>query len=49
MILENLHLKDDINWVNAMKHKIEALETNDSWELTSLPAGQKAIGSKMGL
>lgn len=29
-----------------MKHEIEALEANDTWELTSLPAGKKAIDSK---
>lgn len=46
MILENLHLKDDINWVNAMKHEIDALEANDTWELKSLPARKKAIVSK---
>lgn len=29
-----------------MKHEIEALEANDTWELTSLPTGKKAIDSK---
>lgn len=29
-----------------MKQENETLEENDTWELTTLPAGKKAIGSK---
>lgn len=38
--------KKDPNWISAMKKEIEALEANETWELTSLPEGKKAIGSK---
>lgn len=36
----------DPNWVNAMQLELNALEANNTWILTSLPAGKKAIGSK---
>lgn len=29
-----------------MEHEIVALETNDTWEITDLPPGKKAISSK---
>lgn len=29
-----------------MKHEIDALEINGTWELTSLPTGKRAVGSK---
>ncbi|KAK2452968.1 putative mitochondrial protein [Trifolium repens] len=33
-------------WREAMKAEIEALQKNDTWELTVLPAGCKSIGVK---
>ena len=36
----------DEKWVKAMNDEIEAIRKNDTWELTSLPQGQKAIGVK---
>nr|GEW47173.1 retrovirus-related Pol polyprotein from transposon TNT 1-94 [Tanacetum cinerariifolium] len=40
--------KDDVQdsaWCEAMNAEIKALEDNDTWELTTLPKGKKAIGS----
>lgn len=36
----------DASWVDAMNQELQALESNHNWELTSLPPGKKAIGSK---
>ncbi|KAL0418879.1 UNVERIFIED_CONTAM: Retrovirus-related Pol polyprotein from transposon RE2 [Sesamum radiatum] len=36
----------DQNWVEAMEKELHALETNDTWDLTTLPPHKKAIGSK---
>lgn len=33
-------------WKEAMQRKIDALKLNNTWELTSLPKGKKAIGCK---
>ena len=33
-------------WVDAMNDELDALELNDTWEITDLPSGKKAIGSK---
>jgi Reverse transcriptase (RNA-dependent DNA polymerase) len=38
-------IKDD-KWQVAMDDEIHAIEKNDTWELTSLPSGHKAIGVK---
>ncbi|GJR80268.1 retrovirus-related pol polyprotein from transposon TNT 1-94 [Tanacetum coccineum] len=35
----------DSAWCEAMNAEIKALEDNDTWELTTLPKGKKAIGS----
>ncbi|XP_070002934.1 uncharacterized protein [Nicotiana sylvestris] len=36
----------DKRWVEAMQAEIKALDDNKTWELVSLPQGQKAIGCK---
>ena len=36
----------DAKWRKAMDDEIEAIERNDTWELTSLPKGHKTIGVK---
>lgn len=33
-------------WQEVMKNEIEALENNNTWTLTHLPPGKKAIDSK---
>ncbi|GKA24642.1 retrovirus-related pol polyprotein from transposon TNT 1-94 [Tanacetum coccineum] len=37
---------NDPKWVEAMEKELKALETNDTWVLTELPDGCKAISSK---
>ncbi|KAL0412091.1 UNVERIFIED_CONTAM: Retrovirus-related Pol polyprotein from transposon RE2 [Sesamum latifolium] len=34
------------NWCEAMDTELEALEKNCTWDLTTLPAGKRAIGSR---
>ncbi|KAH0635906.1 hypothetical protein KY289_035821 [Solanum tuberosum] len=36
----------DQRWVAAMKDKIQALDSNNTWEITHLPPGKKHIGCK---
>lgn len=38
--------KKEKGWVEAMNKELFALEQNQTWELTTLPHGKKAIGSK---
>lgn len=33
-------------WKKAMRSEIEAIENNNTWKLTTLPLGHKAIGLK---
>ena len=33
-------------WRSAIEDEIKAIKNNDSWELTTLPRGHKAIGVK---
>nr|GEX38224.1 hypothetical protein [Tanacetum cinerariifolium] len=37
---------NDPKWVEAMRKELQALRTNDTWVLTELPDGHKAIYSK---
>lgn len=41
-----MHACKNDGWVDAMNQELHALETNDTWALTSLPPGHKAINSK---
>lgn len=36
----------DSNWKEAMVEEMQALRKNDTWELVSLPAGNKPVGCK---
>ncbi|GAB2269349.1 hypothetical protein Dimus_038770 [Dionaea muscipula] len=36
----------DPRWVEAMSKEIQALESNQTWEMVALPKGKKPIGSK---
>lgn len=36
----------DPNWVNAIQQEIQALKANNTWELSDMPPGKKAIGNK---
>ena len=40
------HVVLDPKWREAMDNEIKALEANNTWSLTSLPPGKKAIGCK---
>ncbi|GJS59070.1 retrovirus-related pol polyprotein from transposon TNT 1-94 [Tanacetum coccineum] len=37
---------NDPKWIEAMEKELPTLETNDTWTLTELPEGHKAISSK---
>ncbi|GKC18417.1 ribonuclease H-like domain-containing protein [Tanacetum coccineum] len=41
-----LEVVKDSRWIEAMNQEIEALNRNNTWEITNLPKGRKAIGSK---
>ena len=36
----------DEKWIQAMEEEVQAIEKNNTWELTSLPNGHQAIGVK---
>lgn len=36
----------DENWKKAVKNEMESIESNNTWELTTLPPGQKVVGLK---
>ncbi|GAA0173771.1 hypothetical protein LIER_27319 [Lithospermum erythrorhizon] len=38
--------QQSVEWVAAMDQEIQALENNNTWEITYLPAGVKSIGCK---
>lgn len=33
-------------WVQAMNLELQALQTNDTWDIVPLPAGKKSVGCK---
>ncbi|GKB87193.1 ribonuclease H-like domain-containing protein [Tanacetum coccineum] len=41
-----LEVVKDSRWIEAMNQEIKALNRNNTWEITNLPKGRKAIGSK---
>ncbi|KAL0426862.1 UNVERIFIED_CONTAM: Retrovirus-related Pol polyprotein from transposon RE2, partial [Sesamum latifolium] len=41
-----LEANQNAHWRDAMDKEIEALECNDTWDLTELPKGKRAIGSR---
>lgn len=43
---EAMNSKDAIEWKEAMKEELDSIMENDTWELTELPKGRKAVGSK---
>lgn len=45
-IAEALKCEDASEWQDAMKSELESIEANETWDLTELPPGRKAIGSK---
>lgn len=36
--------KDIKQWVDAMEEELQALKSNDTWDVTELPKGKKAVG-----
>ena len=38
--------KDQPHWVQAMKNELDALAKNNTWEVTSIPKGKRAVGCK---
>jgi hypothetical protein len=44
--VEALQVEDSIKWELAMKDEMDSLLTNQTWELTELPAGKKALHNK---
>lgn len=43
---EALKSKESHSWMEAMKEELDSINANQTWELTELPLGRKAIGSK---
>jgi hypothetical protein len=43
---EALKVENSTKWELAMKDKIDSLMTNQTWELTELPVGEKALHNK---
>ena len=38
--------QDKTKWIEAVNREVKSLEENSVWELTMLPPGKKAVGSK---
>ena len=43
---EALQVEDSIKWEKAMDDEMRSLEKNDTWVLTELPAGKRALLNK---
>ena len=43
---EALQVEDSIEWEQAMDDEMRSLEKNDTWVLTELPAGKRALLNK---
>ena len=43
---EALQVEDSIKWEQAMDAEMRSLENNDTWVLTELPAGKRALLNK---
>lgn len=43
---EALRVSNSTKWESAMKDEMDSLITNQTWELTELPAGKKALHNK---
>ena len=43
---EALQVEDSIKWEQAMDNEMRSLEKNDTWVLTELPAGKRALLNK---
>ena len=43
---EALNSTNAQQWKQAMEKELEAIEENETWELTNLPKGRRAVGSK---
>jgi hypothetical protein len=43
---EPLKVENSTKWELAMKDEIDSLMTNQTWELTELPVGKKALHNK---
>ena len=43
---EVLNTPEKAHWLSAMEREMNSLQVNDVWELTELPKGRKAVGSK---
>ena len=43
---EALQVEDSIKWEQAMDDDMRSLEKNDTWVLTELPAGKRALMNK---
>lgn len=41
-----LQVASDPNWISAMNEEMEALNRNNTWEITNLPPNRKPIGCK---
>ena len=44
--LEAVRSTENDRWKNAMEEEMQSLQKNETWKLTQLPKGKKAIGCK---
>lgn len=43
---EAMNSPDKYEWIAAMEEEIKSIESHNTWELTKLPTGRKAVGAK---